>query len=830
MIPMSLVSVAEIVRGELISREPDGVVSRICIDSRDASPGALFVALAGQRRDGHEFINNAFENEATAAIISDEVGSLLQRGQNRSLIVVKSPLRALQLLAGWWRRNAFRRVLTVTGSNGKTIVKDALPALLMPQAVYSSPGSYNSQLGLPLAILAAERATDLAILEAGVSQVGDMAALEEMAAPDFGILTNVGMAHFASFGSREAIAREKISLFQRIPADGWVILPANDPVIEGSLGGLKCRVHRSGDVLSLKPIELSSAGLRSRLLIPDLGSADVDIKTRSPEIVSDLEMAATAAFLFGRGRDEIANALSRYTVTPTRMEIWTSHDGVRIINDAHSSDPISVNSALRSATLGAQPSGKKIFAFAGMRELGEQEERLHRQVGAVAGECGFTDLVLVGGSWLKPVQDGYESVSPKGSVRFVNDSSELRECLAPLVRAGDTVLFKGPRNAGMVEAARIFTGSVAQRSLWIDLAAIEQNVARLRRRCAGEVRVMAMLKALAYGTELVQLASWMSEIGIHHIGVSSTGEGVEVRKRGVEQDIYVFLPDHEDVDNLIRFRLVPIIYSNELAETFARKLSRNGRLLDVHLKVDTGMHRLGVEPESTVEIIRRINNSGVMRVCGICTHFAAADDPSNDDFTRKQIDTFDGVLDTVRAAGFSNLVVHAANTAGAVRFPSSHYNMIRVGIGLYGIYPSKAVEAEIGLDLAIGVTSRITSIRDYVQGETLGYGRAFKADRDLRVGVVPFGYDDGMPWRQSDRAHVLVEGRPARLVGRVSMDQMQVDLTDHADVGVGAEVLLYGAHGGHILRPEEVALDAGTIPHELLIRLGRRAHRVFLEP
>jgi alanine racemase len=248
------------------------------------------------------------------------------------------------------------------------------------------------------------------------------------------------------------------------------------------------------------------------------------------------------------------------------------------------------------------------------------------------------------------------------------------------------------------------------------------------------------------------------------------------------------------------------------------------------LKVDTGMHRLGVAPEDALALAEKIRSSGSMRIAGVCTHFAAADDPKSDEFTRQQIAVFNDTVAALRRKGFSDFIVHAANTAAAVRFTEARYDMVRIGLGLYGIYPSDPVRTELELELAIGVTSRVTSIQEFAPGATLGYNRTFTAARKTRVGVVPFGYDDGLPWSLSGKGQVLVEGRPAPILGRISMDQMQVDVTDLPGIGTGAEVLLYGTHNGHTLRPELVAQQAGTISHELLTRLGERVHRIYVEP
>ncbi|HEY2115090.1 MAG TPA: alanine racemase [Candidatus Angelobacter sp.] len=833
MIPTKLERMAHEIGGELRGASSSPVIDRICTDSRGAAPGALFVALKGQQTDGHRFLADAFRNGASAAIVAKDRLAGAALDDKWPLIAVPDPLRALQALARWHRREYFQRVLAITGSNGKTIVKDALKSLLAGRQVLASPGSYNSQLGLPLAVLSAEKPETLAILEVGVSAPGEMAVLEEIAQPDYGILTNIGLAHVAAFGSREGIAREKMKLFESIPKDGWLLMPSGESTLDAAVRKIKCAIHRIGDKsqpIFLRPISLGAEGQVLELSIPSQGSRNVTVKTRSPEIIADLHFAATAAHLLGMPLEEIATGLDGYAPTSTRMELWSSPQGIRIINDGYSSDPISVHAALRSATLGASRTGRKMFAFAGMRELGSNSAREHSQVGAQAAECGFSHLFLVGNGELATTAEGYRQVLPDGSVQQVNSADELKDRLLPLLRPGDTVLFKGPRNAGMVKAVRDLSGAIAQRCLWVNLAAIEGNISRFRRHCGGAVHIVAMLKAMAYGTELAQLGSWMSQLGIHHVGVSSANEGVAVRKTGADQDILVFLSEREDVDNLLTYRLTPVIYSAELVDSFIAALQGSGRTLDVHLKIDTGMHRLGVPPAAAVELAQRIRSSGVMRLTGVCTHFASAEDPASDDFTRQQIAAFDQVITALRANGFESLQIHAANTAGAIRFPEAHYNMVRIGLGLYGIYPSDVARKMIELELAVGVTSRITSIQEFSVGDTLGYNRTFTARRRTKVGIVPFGYDDGLPWQLSGAGQVLVEGRAAPIVGRISMDQMQIDLTDIPDAGIGAEVLLYGTHNGRTLRPEQVSQMAGTIPYELLTRLGERVHRIYIEP
>ena len=820
--------------GKLLGSAHGRRVEQVCIDSRCVSPNTLFVALKGKRADGHQFLGNAFRNGAVAAIVADTTIATMLVDPSWVLIAVPSPLRALQQLARWYRREEIGKVVAITGSNGKTVVKDALAAIFAGKKIMASPGSYNSQLGLPLAILSADHRVDLAFLEAGTSEPGEMEVLQDIASPDYGILTNIGMAHIASFGSREAIATEKMTLFRRIASSGWVLVPAMEHTIEAAVGQLQCRVYAVGsEKLGFSLVSRSHVdnGQIVELAAPSAGQFKIRIETRSPEIILDIQVAASAAYLLGIKLEDIALSLEGYAPPPTRMEVWSSQEHIAIVNDAYSSDPVSVHAALRATGLGASKAGRKIFAFGGMREMGRYTESEHYQVGVAAAEYGFSHLVLVGNGNLQHTLRGYKETHSKGSAKSVNNSKELKEYLLKLLRPGDTVLFKGPREGEMGRAGRELTGSIAQRCLWVQMSAIAGNLACFQRHCGGKVKIMAMLKALAYGTDLVQLAFWMSQLGIHQIGVSSTSEGMSIRKLGVNQEIYVFLPDRDDADNLLRYHLTPVLYSSDLVDAFATTIHGSKTTLPVHLMVNTGMNHLGVEPGEALDVARRIKATGTLRFSGICTHFASADDPGQDDFTRGQIATFNETLRAIRGAGFEDFLVHAANTAATIRFPEAHYDMVRIGIGLYGTYTSDAVREALPLELAVGVTSRIAAIREVRQGEGVGYQKSYVAPKDIRVGIVPFGYDDGLPWRLSGTAyHALVDGQEAPLIGRICMDQMQIDITHLSGVDVGAEVLLYGSHGGYKLRPEDVAKKADTISHELLVRLGKRVERIYIAP
>ncbi len=817
---LELTELPTVAGGTLHGALVGGEVRGIAIDSRRVQPGDLFFALGGRHTDGHRFVGAAFAQGAVGAVVTE-------REHSGPSLVVESPLAALHRLAAWHRRRAIGRVVAITGSNGKTIVKDALAALLATKfRVHASPGSYNSQIGVPLAVLGAPADTEIGVFEAGISAPGEMDALEAILRPDMGILVNVGLAHISGFGTREVTAREKLRLFRNIPASGWALLP-QDPVVDPTL---TCCVLRPAQtppqVLVWKNtptgtlLELDWSGVRH----------EVSIRTRSSPLVDDLLLAVAAASLLGVPPDKIASVLQDYSFGPTRMETWRTPDGVTLINDAASADPLSVQAALETVSATAESAGRRFFVFGGMREFGDREAQEHMLIGRLAAERGFTHLVLLPHAASAHTAAAWRAALPDGPVIEVAGVDSLQAALRPLVRSGDTLLVKGPKNDGLASAARHIWESMSARRLIIDLGAIRENMARFRALCGPSVQILAVLKAWAYGTELPRVAAALQAGGADWIGVSTADEGGILRRGDVRLPILVMLLDLEEVDKVIRYQLTPVVYSLPLIRSLAEAVRGTSNIMDVHLEIDTGMGRLGVSPADALPAARLVRAAAGLRLTGVMTHLSSADNVEADDYTDAQLKRFDTCVAAIRKESPDPLVVHAAATSGAVRFPKSRYDMVRIGLGLYGIYPSPAVAAAIELQAAVAFVSRLAQVATWPRGQRVGYNGTYIVEaQHLRVGVVEIGYNDGVPWRLSNHGEVLIQGRRTRVLGRVSMDSMVVDLSELPDATEGDEVLLFGARDGKELRPEEVATKAGTLVYELLVNVdSRRVQRVFV--
>lgn len=825
MVLPSPAALAALLGGSLRGDAPTEPIRAATIDSRRVRPGDVFFALPGRHRDGHAFLAAALAAGAGLVVVRRGWGV---REASVPRIEVEDPLVALQALAAWHRRRAVNRVVAITGSNGKTVVKDALTALLASRfTVASSPGSWNSQVGVPLAVLNAPLGTEIGVFEAGVSAPGEMAALAAILQPDYGVLVNVGLAHIAAFGTREATAREKMTLFGGMPAEGWVIVPA-DPLVEAL--PLPCARLQAG---AAPPRIIERLATPSGTLLGVEFATEVQrfpVQTRSTPLIDDLLLAITAATSLGVPPTEIAAALDGYCFGPTRMETWRTPEGVTIVNDASSSDPLSVQAAIDAVAADPEARGKRIFVFGGMGELGELDAREHRIIGRVAAERGFTHLVLLPHPSRHHTAEAWRAVNPQAPVIEV-DLPRLRETMRALAEPGDTLLLKGPRNEGLAAAAREIWESMAPRRFLVDLGAIRGNIARFRARCGPQVAILAVLKAWAYGTELARLAGALQEYGVDWIGVSAADEGAVVRRAGVHLPVLVMLMNRDEVDKVVRYRLTPVVYSLPLARALVETLETMQASCDVHLEIETGMGRLGVPPEEALATARLLRGSGVTRLTGVMTHLSCADDPGADDFSRGQLARFDQVVASIRAEGGPDepLCVHACATAGAVRFPEARHDMVRLGLGLYGLHSSEAVAAGMELQLAVAFVSRLAQVEVWPRGQRVGYGGTYVIEaEEQRIGIVEAGYNDGVPWRLSGRGEVMVQGLAVPILGRISMDSMAVDLSAVPDASVGDEVLIFGAHEGQVLRPEEVARQAGTIPYELLVNVdSRRVQRVF---
>jgi alanine racemase len=413
-------------------------------------------------------------------------------------------------------------------------------------------------------------------------------------------------------------------------------------------------------------------------------------------------------------------------------------------------------------------------------------------------------------------------------VHLFESGAELRAELLDRLVVGDVGLVQSHRTAALGELAAELIGAMAPTRLYLDFAAIQQNVSTFRRIVGPDVRLLAVIKALGYGTDSVEMAAGLQEAGVDYLAVSNADEGVALRRAGVSAPILVMLGTTRDLQEMLSHELTAVVYSQEMLDGVLLAVRGADRPLRIHVKVDTGMHRTGLPPEQALQAIVQLQASEHVQLEGIMTHLACADEPAEDDFTRSQLAAFEQVLQAARQLGVCDVIAHAGATAATVRLPESHFDMVRIGLGLHGVHPSQATAERVELVPAFGLVSRIVEVLELSEGDRIGYGGAYRVPPGgARVGVIPAGYHDCLPRAFSNVGHVIVAGVRCPILGRISMDSMTVDLSNCEEARVGSDVLILGRYGDWLVSPEELAAEIGSIPYELMVRVGPRVQRIF---
>ncbi|WP_426509684.1 alanine racemase [Dactylosporangium sp. McL0621] len=826
--PVSVAEVASIVGGTVRFPEGEREVGSVAIHSDRLQADSLFFALQGVT-DGHRFVARALANGAIAAVVDQaRLGDLDGQGP---LIAVADPLAALQAMAVWWRRKLTSTTfVAVVGSNGKTLTKDALVGLLSAHRMtYGSPGSYNSQLGVALSVLQCPADVPVAVIEAAATEPGEMARLARMVDPRAVVFTNLGSRSGQSFGSRDEHARELLSMAAGLPEDGWLLMGEEDPAVHEMARQIsKARLLPAGDaalprLTRLRHVERSSL---VRATLPGGAEEDLLIATPSPEVLSDLELAMGAATLLGAGPAELLAAVADYTPPSTRMQMWRRPDGATVVGELANTDPLALSSALRTARslMGAQGRTLMIIGdpLAGLTAEGAEAMARCLRAENVRLVCGLADeahglieAALAGGD--VPVH------------RFA-DEDRMRAFVATELRPDDVALVHVPRDTMVTDSWMHLVETAAATRLYVDLAAVKDNVAAFRKLVGPHTKLMGVVKAEAYGTNPLTVAHTLREAGVDWLGVATADEGIALRRAGVQMPILVFLAVPGDLERLVRHRLTPSLYSVEMYDAAGRAAAVSGRRLDVHVEVDSGMHRSGLYPEAAIELLGKLRRSEHLRLAGLMSHLGCPDDPDEDDLTREQLKRFGSVCAAAAEMGFEDVVRHTSATAATIRFPEARYDMVRIGIGLYGLQPSTATSSLINLTPGVGLVSRIVEIHDMAPGERVGYGGLFRAQTpDTRIALIAAGYYDAVPRAFRKVGYVLVNGRRCEIAGTISMDSMAIDITGHPDAEVGSDVLIFGQYAGFSVPIEQAAAAMETVSHELLTQVGPRVQRIFTQ-
>lgn len=781
---------------------------------------SLFFALKTSRNDGHRYIGDLYKRGIRHFVVSDPA---IQPNDlpGASILLVPDTLKALQQLAAAHRRRFSCPVWAITGSNGKTIVKEWLWQLLRNDAVIErSPRSYNSQIGVPLSVWQLEANTELGLFEAGISQPGEMAALQAVIQPTLGLLTNIGAAHQENFRSLAEKADEKVQLFATCativycrdhveahraltaayPAErlvGWSLQDSQAPlyVRKEELEGLRTAVHYTWQ------------GREGRLVVP---FAD------NPSVENALH-CLTVLLLRGLEEDTIAERLLKLEPVAMRLEVKEGKRGCVVINDSYNADVNALELALDvQARRAAGGQLDRTLILSDILQSGQSPAALYQSVADLLQRKRVDRLIAVGRE-LSAHADRF-----KLPAHFFLQTERLLQSGLLEELKNTSILIKGSRAFGFEAVSEQLSLKVHETVLEVNLDALVHNLNYFRSFLKPTTQVIAMVKAAGYGNGALEVARTLQTQACNAVAVAVADEGVELRHGGITLPILVMNPEFGSFSTIFEHKLEPEIYSFKLLDAFIREAEREGvDNYPIHIKFDTGMHRLGFEERDIPQLIERLKGQESLRVRSVFSHLAGSDEARLDGFTQKQLDLFDHMADQLSAAFQHRILRHILNSAGIERYPGHQYDMVRLGIGLYGI--SSLPNAPVRNVSSLKTT--ILQIRNVAAGETVGYSRKTLLTRPSRIATLPIGYADGLDRHLGNGVgEVVINGRRAPIVGNVCMDACMVDVTD-VQAEEGDDVWVFG----EALPISEVASKLGTIPYEILTSISNRVKRVYYQ-
>ena len=782
-----LSDIARIVGGEL--RGEDLRVREVATDSRSvvAAGDVVFAAIDGKNHDGHQFIERMVARGVEAFIVERDMELPNKRC---GMVRVASTLKALQMLAAHHRSAFAGTVVGITGSNGKTIVKE-WASRSMPDDVrsFASPKSYNSQLGVALSLLMLDGGERVAFIEAGISESGEMERLEQMIRPDIVVFTSIGDAHSANFRSESDKIDEKLLLAR----------------------GAKTIIYSS------EYPELSTR-IKSRYADRELIDSSLETLEDALELSDALSVDALhVSALMRRLGYGIDRAIFSANVA-MRLELKEGIDNSMIIDDSYNSDINSVVVALDALHIQAMHR-RRVAVISDIRQSGIPQEQLYGRIAEAVRRAGVDHLVGVGENI-----SSYASLFARGS-SFYRTTEELVENFAKERWADSVILLKGSRDSRFERIARLLERRTHTTTLEVDLAAMKKNLNYFRRNMPQHHPVVAMVKAGSYGTGDVDVARMLQHEGVKYLAVAFADEGITLRSKGITMPIVVLNADQDSFDVMIAHDLEPEIYSFHSLDAFRKAAHRAHRQgYPIHIKLDTGMHRLGFMEDDVDLLGRAIHLDPTLHIASIFSHLSSADMPTEDDFTRGQIERFDYMSQQLAEWLDYEPLRHLANSAAIVRFPEAHFDMCRLGLGLYGF----GFEHNEELIPVATLSTRIVQIKTLPRGESIGYGRATRLDRETTIATIPVGYADGL-----DRGlgcgkwSVRINGVSAPIIGRVCMDSAMVDISGIRGVEVGDKVTIFGTERGNTL--EDMAEVLGTISYEIMTSISQRVKRIYTE-
>jgi alanine racemase len=811
--------------------KPEGVsaatIEHLLIDSRKIifPASSLFFAIVTGHRDGHGFISDAYKKGVRCFVVSKPAD--LKSYPDAAFIVVRDTKIALQHVTAYHRKQFSLPVIGITGSNGKTVVKEWLYQLLHKEYnIVRSPRSFNSQLGVPLSVWQLNEQHQLGIFEAGISMPGEMENLEAIIQPTIGVLTNIGEAHSEGFRDRAQKLEEKTRLFHNCD----VIIANGDAadVLE-SLETLNKKTiywgNKDSNSIVINSIKKDAEATAIELTIkltPKNQILKYSIPFTDDASIANSITCVPVMLHLGTGLISIPARMEFLQPVNMRLEMKKGINNCIIINDSYSADINSLNIALNFLQ---QQSGalRKTVILSDFLQSGSADKILYEQIAQSLQQHKIDRLIGIGekiGHQLAVLLDG-SSIKQE---YFLRTDSFLQQFRSSQFK-DETILIKGARVFEFEQITQLFEQKVHRTKLEINLDAILHNLKEYRKLLNPGVKVMAMVKAFAYGSGGAEIAGVLQYHGIDYLGVAYVDEGVDLRKAGIQIPIMVMNPDESSFEILIEHNLEPEIFSFELLRKFDDHLKREGlQQYPIHLEIETGMNRLGFDIDEIHELATYLDHTASFKVQSVFSHLASAENAQQDDYTLLQADRFIKAAEILQTKLDYSFIKHIANSAAIVRMPRLHFDMVRPGIGLYGIDSSGLKKINL-LPVASLITT-VAQIKKLRSGESVSYNRKSIAKKDSVIATVRIGYADGYPRRLGyGTGAMIINEKKARTMGAVCMDMTILDVSDIKNIKEGDEVVVFGKQ----LPVEQLAEWAGTIPYEIMTGVSQRVKRIYYQ-
>lgn len=815
--------IAGIVSGTLIRHSSEDkqetAIQHLLIDSRKViyPESSVFIAINGERNNGHQYLHDAYAAGVRNFIVEEEVDATSL--ENSSIIKVSNSLDALQQLAAFHRSQYKCPVVGITGSNGKTIVKEWLQALLKDDLnIIRSPKSFNSQVGVPLSVWGMNEEHQLALFEAGISTKGEMQKLQKIIRPDIGIFTYAGSAHDEGFSSVEQKLEEKLGLFKEAQmlvycSDQPEVTKAVTQLVVNTNPGLNVvSWSRSGkDATNRFEVEYK---YQYSVITTRKGSQSISINLPFTDEASINNACTCFAFLMAINRlsTDVLKRFEELHPVEMRMQLKEGFNNCVIINDSYNADVNALRVAMDFMEQQSAGYGKTVI-LSDMLQSGLSDQQLYSSVASLVKEHNINKFIGIG-----PGLKKYKYLFDPASL-FFDDTSSFINHFRSLDFSHQIILVKGARKFTFERITALLEKKVHETVFEVNLNAMVHNLNVYRNKLKKGVKMMGMVKAFSYGAGSYEIAKVMEYNRIDYLAVAYADEGVALRKSGIKLPVMVMNPEPVAFDSIIQHNLEPEVYTFSMLEQLIKAC--NGQEMSIHIEVDTGMKRLGFDEQNIDALIELLQQNLNLRVRSVFSHLAASDEKKHDLFTHEQIQKFTRISDKVKAAFNYPILRHILNSGGIARFADAQFDMVRLGIGLYGIDPSDKMQKQLQ---PVGTLKTVISqIREVKSHETVGYSRKGSVQRDSKIAVVAIGYADGLSRKLGNgKSYMLVNGQKAPIVGNVCMDMTMIDVTEIA-CKEGDEVIVFG--GG--IDINEIASKTGTIPYEVLTGVSQRVKRIY---